>query len=96
LARFLACAVFAKVLLLPENRKTAYYADFAGNCQWPGGYFGIVPDPISPQRRRGRKVTENKNNISFDQASMCFPDPYRNFSVKHLIFFACSAPLRLS
>jgi hypothetical protein len=34
LARLIACAEFAKVLLLPVIRKTAYYADFAGNCQW--------------------------------------------------------------
>jgi hypothetical protein len=65
LARLVACAEFAKVLLLPVIRKTAYYADFAGNCQWLAGYSGLYPGYIHRKDAKGAKFLFLINNPRF-------------------------------
>jgi hypothetical protein len=89
--------VFAKVLLLPVIRKTAYYADFAGNCQW-GRQAGLGLHPVHFHRKDAKdaKFFVSEKNPSFRPGLVCRMQGSRGFSYKRLIFFASSAPLRLS
>jgi hypothetical protein len=95
LARLVACAEFAKVLLLPVIRKTAYYADFAGNCQWLAGYSGCAAS-FSPYRREGREVIVSDRQSTLQFCVNVCVQAGEVFLYKRLFFFASSASLRLS